>query len=116
MITQAAPIASTSESVSPSTSPASTTVTTGSNVDTMLAVGAPTRAMPAKSATMGTTVATAAMTATEDQPSAVRGWGRPPLTRPATVKDAVAPVATSAARSTGCMAGTTRSPVRMYAE
>jgi len=31
----------------------------------------------------------------------------------ATVKEAVAPVATRAASSTGSMAGTTRSPVRM---
>ena len=48
----------------------------------MLAVGAPTRWMPAKRATMGTTVATPAMTATAVQPSAVRGWGRPPLDEP----------------------------------
>ena len=77
-MTQAAPIASTRERHSPRKRPASTTVTTGSNVDTMLAVGAPTRSMPAKRPAMGMTVATAAMMATDSQSPAVRGWGRPP--------------------------------------
>jgi len=79
MSTPAAPVASTSVRVSPRKSPASTTVTTGSKVETMLAVEAPTRSMPAKRAAIGTTVATAAMTATESQAAAVSGWGRPPV-------------------------------------
>jgi len=104
-MTQAAPVASTSERLSPSTRPARTTVTTGSKVDTMLAVGAPTRSIPAKRAAIGTTVAMAAMRATDVQPSAVLGYGSPPRTRPAAVKEAVAPVATRAASSNGVDGG-----------
>lgn len=69
-------------------------MTTGSTVDRIDAVAAPTRSMPSMNATTGRTVENSAIAAIHSQPPAVNVSA--PLTSPATVNVAAAPVATSA--------------------
>ena len=111
-MTAAAPASSPGPSRSPSSVTASRTVTTGSSVEMMLAVGAPTRRIPAKSVTMGTTVAAVATRTTAARPAGERGRDRSAPTAPAAVKATAAPVETRAARRSGSTVATTRSPHR----
>jgi hypothetical protein len=86
-------------------------VTTGSTVDRIDAAGAPTRAMPSRNVTIGTTVQNNAIAAIQIQPPAGK-VSAPPI-RP-TVRNVVAPpVATSALRTNASSRVTTPSETRM---
>ena len=71
---------------------------TGSTVEAIEAVDAPTRASPAMNSTIGITVDTEAMSATHITPSSL-AW-TPPLSSATAVKPTAAPVATLAAKGT----------------
>ena len=84
---------------------------TGSTVEAIEAVDAPTRASPAMNSTIGMTVETEAMSATHMTPSSL-AW-MPPLSSATTVKPTAAPVATLAANASGEVLAATRSEARM---
>ena len=87
---------------SPSTTDASSTVVSGSAVETIDAVVDPTRRSPAKNSPMAATVETTAIAASQPSPGAVTASGcRSPTTSPATVSDTAAPVQTNALSTIG---------------
>ena len=98
-------------SSSPSTIHASATVKTGSTVEAIDAVEAPTRASPAMNSTIGITVETEAISAIHMTPSSL-AW-MPPLSSATTVKPRAAPVATLVANASGDTLPATRSDARM---
>jgi hypothetical protein len=88
-------------------------VTTGSKVDTMAAVDGPVRRRPAKKARIASTVETSAMQASQNQPAGRTPRSTPPVTSARMPRVPVAPVITSAVRTTGGSRCTTGSATRM---
>ncbi len=89
------------------------TVTTGSMVETMLAVDGPTRARPSVKAVTAPTVEISASATIHAQPAAAKRTSLPPVSRPAVHIATAAPVVTSAPRRNGSKAPTTTSVTRM---
>ena len=86
-------------------------MTTGSTVDTIDAVAAPTLRIPTMNVTTGSTVETSAIAAIQTQPPAVNA-SAPPIP-PAARNVAAAPVVTSALMRNGSTRATIPSATRM---
>ncbi len=80
----------------------------------MLARPAPTRSIPARKATSGTTVERRAMAAIQPQPSAESARSSAPVAAPATENVTAAPVHTRVARRAGSRRRPSAPAVRTY--
>ena len=86
---------------------------TGSIVETIDAVGAPTRAIPSRKVLIGSTVHSSAIATIHDQPAPL-GADSAPLTAPVNTNVSAAPVVISALNSQASTRATMLSAVRMY--
>ena len=98
--------------VSPRTTAASSTVNSGSTVDSVDACVGPMRARPAKNSVIAATVETSAMPATASQPAVVPGQ-RGPDSAAANANSSAALPMTSVAIGSAATPRPTRAPTRM---